>query len=186
MIFLKIGNKKYQWNGDTINSSIVDNDTESIQIGLSTNSFDLFLEYKLLKAVFFDLGNTLVKPILNGSSITDIIFYPETNEIISSLKDRGIKLGIISNGSRNLLSQWLNDQNSKLSQLFSKFDVVIMSDDDDIGIRKPHKQIFEKAISKLDPNLDPSTTAFITEQINDFKVYNLLFIQQLNEISSYI
>jgi predicted HAD superfamily phosphohydrolase YqeG len=160
-----------------------------IRVGLSNNNFKIILEYNSLKAIFFDFGNTLVKTILDNSfNLIDVIIFPETNEIISSLKDKGIKLGIISNGSRSLLKKWLDDQNSDLNQLFNKFDLIIMSDDDVGGIRKPQKQIFEKAISELDPNLNLLSTAFIAEEadINHFKVYNLLFIQQLKEISSYV
>jgi hypothetical protein len=60
---------------------------------------------------------------------------------------------------------------SELNQLL-KFDVVIMSDDD-VGVRKPHKEIFKKAILQLDANLDPLSTAFISDDIdiNHFKVY---------------
>ena len=62
------------------------------------------LEYRLLKAVFFDLGNTLIKTTsLMVQLLTSITIFPETQEIISSLKDKRIKkFGIISNGSRSL------------------------------------------------------------------------------------
>jgi FMN phosphatase YigB (HAD superfamily) len=135
--------------------------------------------------VFFDLRNTLVKTIFDNSHLIDVIIFPETNEIISSLLDRGIKLGIISNGSRSLLIKWLD---SDLNQLCDKFNLIIMLDDDVGGVRKPQKEIFRKAISQLDPNLNLLSTAFITDEAhtNHFKVYNLLFIQQLKEISSYV
>ena len=134
------------------------------------------------------MGNTLVKIISDNSDSIDVIIFPETNEIISSLKDRGIKLGIISNGSRSQLKKWLDDQNSDLNQLFDKFILIIMSDDDVGGVRKPQREIFRKAISQLDPDLNLLSTAFIADEadINHFKVYNLLFIQQLKEISSYV
>gem|GEM_PF-1954032 len=169
-------------------SSITDLGNDLIRVGISDNNFKIVLEYKSLKAVFFDLGNTLVKTIFDNSHIIDVIVFPEVNEIISSLKDRGIKLGIISNGSRSLLKKWLEDQNSELNQLFDKFNLIIMSDDDVGGVRKPQKEIFRKAISQLDPNLNLLSTAFIADEadINHFKVYNLLFIQQLKEISSYV
>lgn len=189
MVFLEIGNTRYKWNSNSINkSSINDLGNELIRIGMNHNSFNIILEYESLKAIFFDLGNTLIKTTSNGSNIINITIFPETQEIISSLKNRGIKLGIISNGSRTHLSEWLDDQNSELNQLFSKFDVVIMSDDDDVGVRKPHKEIFKRAILQLDANLDPLSTAFISDEIdiNHFKVYNLLFVQNLREISSYV
>jgi predicted HAD superfamily phosphohydrolase YqeG len=189
MVFLDIDNKRYTWAGDSITrSSITDLGNDLIRVGISDNNFKIVLEYKSLRTVFFNLGNTLVKTIFNNSHLVDIIIFTDTNEIISSLKDRDIKLGIISNGSRSLLKKWLEDQNSELSQLFDKFNIIIMSDDDVGGVRKPQKEIFRKAISQLDPNLNLLSTTFIADEadINHFKVYNLLFTQQLKEISSYV
>ena len=168
-------------------SSITDLGNDLIRVGISDNNFKIVLEYKSLKAVFFDLGNTLVKTIFDNSHIIDVIVFPEVNEIISSLKDRGIKIGIISNGSRSQLSKRLEDQNSDLNQLFNKFNLIIMSDNDIGGVRKPDKEIFKKAISQLDADLNLLSTAFIAgDDINHFKVYNLLFIQLIKEISSYV
>ena len=189
MVYLEIGNKKYQWNGNSIiKSSIPDLGNELIRIGINHNAFNLNLEYRLLKATFFDLGNTLIKTIFNGPTLTSITIFPETQEIISSLKDRGLKIGIISNGSRSLFETLPNHQKLELNDLFNQFDVVILSGDPDIGVEKPHKEIFEKAILKLDSSLDPLDTTFIADDkdINHFKVYNFLFIQKLQEIESYV
>jgi predicted HAD superfamily phosphohydrolase YqeG len=190
MVFLDIDNNRYTWAGNSITrTSIAGLDNDLIRVGLANHNFKIVLEYKALKAVFFDLGNTLVKPVSDNTGIIDdVIVFPEVNEIITSLKNRGIKLGIISNGSRNLLKKCLQDQNSALNRLFDKFNLIIMSDDDVGGVQKPNKKIFEKAISQLDPKLNLLSTTFIAEEtdINHFKVYNFLFIQQLKEISSYI
>jgi HAD superfamily hydrolase (TIGR01662 family) len=189
MVFLDIDNNRYTWTGNSIfRSSIGDLDNDLIRVGMFDNDCKIVLEYKSLKAVFFDLGNTLVKTIFDNSNLIDVIIFPEVNNIISSLKNRGIKLGIISNGSRSILNNWLQDQNSDLSRLFDKFNVILMSDDHVGGIQKPQKEIFEKAISQLDPNLNLSSTTFIADEtdINHFKVYNFLFIQQLTEISTYV
>lgn len=191
MVYLEIGNKRYSWDGNSISkSSITEHSKELIRLGMESDSFNLVLEHRSLKAVFFDLGDTLIKATLNDSThtLTNITVFPETEEIISSLRDKGIKLGIISNGSQSLFETLPDDQKLELKTLFSKFDVVIMSDDDDVGVRKPHKKIFEKAILQLDPNLDPLSTAFIAEDkdINHFKIYNLLFIQKLKDISSFV
>ncbi len=189
MVFLDIDNNRYTWAGNSIiRSSIGDPDNGLIRVGTVDNNLKIILEYKALEAVFFDLGNTLVKTIFDHSDLIDVIIFPEVNEIISSLKNRGIKLGIVSNGSRSLLKSWLQDHNSDLSRLFDKFNLIIMSDDDAGGVRKPQKEIFRKAVSQLDPNLNLLSTTFIADEtdINHFKVYNFLFIQQLMEISSYV
>jgi predicted HAD superfamily phosphohydrolase YqeG len=189
MVFLDIDNNRYTWAGNSIiRSSIGDLDNDLIRVGIVDNDFKIVLEYKSLKAIFFDLGNTLVKTIFDNSNIIDVIIFPEVNEIISSLKNRGIKLGIISNGSRSFLKKWLQDQNSDLSRLFDKFNLIVMSEDDVGGVQKPQKEIFRKAISQLDPNLNLLSTTFIADEtdINHFKVYNFLFIQQLTDISTYV
>ncbi|HEY7569765.1 MAG TPA: hypothetical protein VH796_00225 [Nitrososphaeraceae archaeon] len=105
MVFLDIDNNRYTWAGASITkSSITDLGNDLIRIGICENNLNVILEYKSLRAMFFDLGNTLVKTILDKSSnLIDVIVFPGTNEIISSLKDKGIKLGIISNGSRSQL-----------------------------------------------------------------------------------
>jgi len=86
------------------------------------------------------------------------------------------------------MKKWLQDQNSDLCRLFDKFNLIIMSDDDVGGVLKPHKEIFEKAITQLGADLNLLSTAFIADEtdINHFKVYNFLFIQRLTEISSYV
>lgn len=189
MVFLDIDNKRYTWAGNSIiRSSIGDLDNDLIRVGTVDNNFKIILEYKSLKAIFFDLVNTLVRPIFDNSNLINVTVFPEVNEIITSLKNRGIKLGIISNGSRSFMKKWLQDQNSDLCQLFDKFNLIIMSDDDVGGVLKPHKEIFEKAITQLGADLNLLSTAFIADEtdINHFKVYNFLFIQRLTEISSYV
>jgi hypothetical protein len=189
MVFLDIDNNRYTWAANSIiRSSVGDLDSGLIRVGTVDNNIKIILEYKVLKAVFFDLGNTLVKTIFDHSDLIDVIIFPEVNDIITSLKNRGIKLGIISNGSRSLLKNWLQDQNSDLNRLFDKFNLILMSDDDVGGVRKPQKEIFMKAVSQLDPALSLLSTTFIADEtdINHFKVYNFLFTQQLTEISSYL
>ncbi|HKG87895.1 MAG TPA: hypothetical protein VKA95_06175, partial [Nitrososphaeraceae archaeon] len=61
-----------------------------------------------------------------------------------------------------------------------KFRVVVMSDDSEVGgARKPHARIFNVAISKmkkvLNTSLNLSETALLTETIEHFKAYNLLY-----------
>ncbi len=80
MVYLEIDNKRYSWDGNSINkSSISDLNNELIRIGMNHNSFNL-----ILKAAFFDLGNTLIKTTFNGPTLTEIAVFPETEEIISS------------------------------------------------------------------------------------------------------
>lgn len=53
MVFLEIGNKRYQWTGNSINkSSISQLGNELIRIGMDRNFFNLILEY-VIKSSFF-------------------------------------------------------------------------------------------------------------------------------------
>lgn len=62
-----------------------------------------------------------------------------------------------------------------------------MSEDDEVGgIRKPKAKIFNVGISKISRalgfNLDPSETAFLTENVEHFKAYDFLYTLGLKEI----
>ena len=80
--------------------------------------------------LFLDLGNTLV----SRDNITKkFIAFPETDTILSNLKEKGVEIGIISDGNRSLLNACLADPN-----LLNRVKVVVMSDDEEVGgIRKP-------------------------------------------------
>jgi hypothetical protein len=193
--FNSVNNEKryrYEWNGHTIRFSEIpvttSNNSNTVLAGVRNSSTTIYIQYDNLKAIFFDLGNTLLNVSATNGVITDIRIFNETEELITVLKNKGFILGIISDGSRNDLSRWLDEPNSELSLLFNKFspNLIIMSDDDVEGqIRKPHKQIFEKALKSLPSNIKASDSTFLTEDINHFKVYNLVFTQNLKDIESY-
>lgn len=63
-------------------------------------------------------------------------------ETLKEIKEKGIKLGMITNGSSH-------SQNSKIDQakLRDYFDVILISDE--VNIKKPDKKIFQMALDKL-------------------------------------
>lgn len=80
-------------------------------------------------------------------------------ELLTALKDRGIKLGLITNGS--VISQY-----AKIDRvgLRSYFDTIIVSDE--VGCKKPDKKIFELAVTQLD--VEPRACIFVGDHpIND-------------------
>jgi beta-phosphoglucomutase-like phosphatase (HAD superfamily) len=80
----------------------------------------------------------------------------------------------ISDGRRFDSDKYIGDKN-----LLSKFKVVVMSEDDEVQIRKPNPQIFNIAVSKvsekLGEKLAPQYTSFMTEKIDQFRKYNFEF-----------
>jgi Haloacid dehalogenase-like hydrolase len=180
-VFLNLNGIRYKWenvgNGRIVIASTQIH-TSDFSIGiLSENSF---LEVKLKpKALFFDLGNTLVS---RNKETDKFAAYPETNTILTNLKAKGIELGVISDGSRSQLETLLVDQS-----LLDRFRIIVMSDDEDVGgIRKPKAKIFSVAIAKMRSalgfDLIPSQTAFLTETVDHFKVYNFLYTMGLKRI----
>ena len=54
--------------------------------------------------MFFDLGNTL---IFRANPDEKFVNFPETDSILSNLKQKGIEVGVISNGNRIELKQFV-------------------------------------------------------------------------------
>lgn len=80
-------------------------------------------------------------------------------ELLTALKIRGIKLGIITNGS-------VASQHAKIEQvgLRSYFDAIIVSDE--VGCKKPDRKIFELAVARLDTQ--PHVCMFVGDHpVND-------------------
>lgn len=78
--------------------------------------------------------------------------FDGSKEVLLTLKKRGYKLGVITNGAS--VSQHGKLQNTGIEELF---DVVVVSGD--VGIRKPDVRIFELAAKKL--NVSCSECVFV-------------------------
>lgn len=93
-----------------------------------------------IRAIFFDLGDTLVKT--NPKS-----WLPGAKDLLASLKQKGFRLGIISNTGN------LADRTAILGLLPTDFDLTAFESglvlfSSEVGVAKPGKEIFEKGISQ--------------------------------------
>jgi putative hydrolase of the HAD superfamily len=100
----------------------------------------------LLKAVFFDLGDTLILEQGNrhlGETSFDAV--PQAEETLVELKQKGFKLGIIPNTTVSR-EQDVHKALQRLG-LESYFDVIVTSVD--AGCEKPDRRIFSVALQAL-------------------------------------
>jgi len=88
--------------------------------------------------------------------------YPETKDVLMELKQRGLKIGLISNGYEEEINLILEKANLEPST----FNIIVGVDT--IKKTKPSSRIFEYAISKL--NVRPEEAIFIGDNIEaDYK-----------------
>ena len=80
------------------------------------------------------------------------LLFPDAAETLSCLRTSGLKLGLITNGSIRMQSRKL--QCLALSPLF---DTILISDAE--GISKPDRQIFHRALERLDTT--PAQAVFV-------------------------
>jgi FMN phosphatase YigB (HAD superfamily) len=171
-VFLDLYDNRIEWKDQKLISSPKPNDTTTnLEIGIIYDKYTMKLEFKSIKVIFFDLGETLVTWDRTKSKFVSFI---QTYDIVKDLERRKIEIGIISDGSRTDLDNLIEDQN-----LLSKFKVVVMSEDDDVQASKPDPKIFNMALSKMSSQLEmqikASDTAFISEDIHHFRKYNFEF-----------
>jgi FMN phosphatase YigB (HAD superfamily) len=91
-----------------------------------------------IQAIFFDLGETLVTSPRR--------WLPGAQALLASLKQKGVRLGIISNTAN------LPSRQAILDILPTDFDINLFEPalvlfSSEAGIEKPRKEIFEKAVS---------------------------------------
>ena len=125
--FLELENIRYTWenidnNTTTLNSTQIEDSGLSIGIISDESITKIKLEPKVL---FFDLGKTLV---YRNNQNEQFVKFSDTDSILSKLKQKGIKMGIISDGSRTDLDNLLADPS-----LLNAFQLVVMSEDPDVG-----------------------------------------------------
>ncbi len=81
-----------------------------------------------------------------------LIPYPHTRKILIKLKEKGLKLGIVSDAPK--LQAWLRLAESNLLDFFDFVIAVGLT-----GMEKPHKMPFEKAVKNL--KLKPDEIVFV-------------------------
>jgi putative hydrolase of the HAD superfamily len=84
--------------------------------------------------------------------------YPEVRKVLQKLREKGLKLGVVTNGLKS-------DADKVLPQvgLANAFDIVVVVDS--IGKMKPDKDIFLHALKKL--NVKPQEALFVGDRIEE-------------------
>ncbi len=86
--------------------------------------------------------------------------FPEAKQVLERLRDAGLRLAILSNGSPRMLGAAV--ENADLGPLLEAVISV-----DDIGIYKPHPSVYQRAVDTL--GVEATRICFLTS--NGFDVY---------------
>jgi 2-haloalkanoic acid dehalogenase type II len=83
------------------------------------------------------------------------VCYPETEPVLEILKDRGFKLGVVSNAT-DLVRRVFNNLG-----LTKHFDFLVVSDE--VGVRKPSPKIFKLALEMAETS--PGRSLFVGDKL---------------------
>lgn len=114
-----------------------------------------FDEYKTVKNVDFD-SEEFYEEYEKNLSETCILF-PETIEVLTHLKSKGVRNYIITNGLKTVQRNRLS-----LSGLYPLLDGVFISDE--MGVTKPQKEYFD-LVEKGIPNFDKEKTLIVGDSL---------------------
>jgi FMN phosphatase YigB (HAD superfamily) len=93
-----------------------------------------------IQAIFFDLGETLVTSPRR--------WLPDAQALLASLKQKGVRLGIISNTGNLASRQTILDLLPPDFDM-NLFEPALVLFSSEVGIEKPRKEIFEKAVRRV-------------------------------------
>ena len=103
----------------------------------------------------FELPSALAETLLNDYRAgfpSACLLFPDAVQTLTALRAAGRRLGLITNGSIRM-------QSAKLAclALSPMFDTILISDAE--GISKPNRQIFDRALERL--NVNPAHAVFV-------------------------
>lgn len=84
--------------------------------------------------------------------------YPQAITLLNSLKKKGIRMAIISNGYSKFQREVI-----KSLQIEALFDEIVISEE--VGVKKPHPYIFEHTLSRLD--VSPDETIYVGDHLKN-------------------
>jgi hypothetical protein len=85
-VFVDLNNTRYKWKNAQLEIISRPSQDQEIAIGIQYEDHTVKLEFKALKAVFFDLGDTLVK----YDGLKDkLLAFDHINTILSNLEKKG-------------------------------------------------------------------------------------------------
>ena len=82
----------------------------------------------------------------------------DTHALLESLRDRGLKLGLVSNAFD---PGWLLHRDLERMGISERVDVAVFSSE--VGKRKPHREIFERALGSL--GVEPDRAVFVGDRL---------------------
>lgn len=116
----------------------------------------------MIRAVFFDLGDTLVaEESVGGKHLSEATpqKLPYLNEVLTELKRRGYKLGVITNTVTS------REEHVRIAlrriDVEKYFDIVVTSVD--VGFNKPDPRIFQTALKAV--NVKPEEAVMVGNRI---------------------
>jgi putative hydrolase of the HAD superfamily len=83
---------------------------------------------------------------------------PDTHALLESLRDRGLKLALVSNAFD---PRWLLQRDLEQMGLAQRLDFAVFSSE--VGKRKPHPEIFRRALDAL--NVEPERALFVGDRL---------------------
>lgn len=133
--------------------------TKTVLLACATVMMAPAAEADCLRAVFFDLGDTLVA---NNGGIFEL--RPGAQETVDALQLAGIELGIITNTPTGWTRE---DLEAVLAQpeFLDEFDVVVLSSV--AGVSKPNAAIYTLAHSQLPTPIPVAASAFVGETLSE-------------------
>ena len=104
--------------------------------------------------------------------------YPEVEECLRGLKDKKIKIAILSNGTPDLLKELVESNNIQ-----NYFDDILSIES--VGIYKPNSRVYEMPIKKY--NCEPENICFMSSNTWDISGggifgYNTVWVNRFNKI----
>tara|TARA_Y200000002_G_scaffold348598_1_gene324659 strand:- start:149 stop:811 length:663 start_codon:yes stop_codon:yes gene_type:complete len=91
----------------------------------------------------FDINIKMKEDLLNLYKVLSP--YPEVKNVLEKLKNKGLKLAILSNGTPDLLSELV--KSNKLNNLFDDLFSI-----EDVGIYKPDSKVYDMPVKKYKIN----------------------------------
>jgi putative hydrolase of the HAD superfamily len=86
------------------------------------------------------------------------VLHGTTHALLDSLRDRGLKLGLVSNAFD---PGWLLHRDLEQMGLARRLDFSVFSSE--VGMRKPHRAIFERALAALE--VEAERTLFVGDRL---------------------
>jgi len=93
----------------------------------------------------------------DNKAIPGVDLFPDTIAVLDELRDRGYKLGLITN---SMLPMWMRDAELRAYDLLDYFPVRLSSGD--AGYIKPHPQIYHAALDQMD--VRPAQAVFVGDR----------------------